>query len=230
MRGLARARCKPKFGARLFWQVATIHNKKIKKIQRQTIASSLIAEASCGASGRRSGARHSCRETRSEAQEAEWSGHLAVRRLRGLDRDVVARLEGLHREKRCEAEQHIFLFWANFLFLFSAKLSDKTRPNQVPLHKLGRVEGPYRPWHRLAAWQRRPYTGPRFADAPVTPVKPTHVAPTDARAQRGPGALDRCPGPTGPRIPSKSTVCLQSTAAFESSVHNKATAAFESNV
>eukprot|EP00966_Prymnesium_polylepis_P109017 2522933-Prymnesium_polylepis.1 len=47
-------------------------------------------------------------------------------------------------------------------------------------------------------------TGPRFADAPVTPVKPTHVAPTDARAQLGPGALDRCPGPTGPRIPSKS--------------------------
>jgi hypothetical protein len=61
------------------------------------------------------------RGTRSEAQEAEWSGHLAVMRLRGLDRDVVARLEGLYREKRCEAEQHIFLF------LFSAKLSDKTR-------------------------------------------------------------------------------------------------------
>jgi hypothetical protein len=218
LRGLARARCKPKFGARLFWQVATIHNKKIKKIQRQTIASSLIAEASCGASGRRSGARHSCRETRSEAQEAEWSGHLAVRRLRGLDRDVVARLEGLHREKRCEAEQHIFLFWANFLFLFSAKLSDKTRPNQVPLHKLVREGGGAlptdQPWHRgLAASQRGPYGATVWGRAGNT-------------RKTDPHRTDRCPGPTGPRIPSESSVCLQSTVAFQSSVQNKATAAF----
>ena len=69
---------------------------------------------------------------------------------------------------------------------------------------LGRVEGPYRPWHRLAASQRRPYGAPvcgRAGNTRKTDPRRTDRCPgrngaphsTDARPQRGPAFLPKAP-------------------------------------